>query len=142
MFRAAFYLIGSREDAEDVVQDMYLKLWDQRDALDTVRNPEAYCITMVKNCCMDRLRKGLRESPELDENIASGSDTASGILGRESLERVYGAMEDLSEGQRTVLRMKVFEGLSYEEISVRTGKSNLTLRVLLSQARRKLKKAI
>ena len=105
LYRVAFFILESEDDAMDAVQDLYLKLLSSPDALETVRNPKAYCITLMRNICLDRVRKASRRP----------------------------------ETERTVLRMKVFEDLSYDEIQKRTGIGYLSLRVLLSNARRKLR---
>ena len=61
---------------------------------------------------------------------------------KQRLAKVLDAIKSLPDRQRTVLTLRTLDGLSYEEISERTGIGNLTLRVLLSQARRKLKAMI
>ena len=57
LYRVAFYILESRAEAEDAVQDTYLKLWELRDSLDQVRSPRAYSVTLLRNICLDRLRK-------------------------------------------------------------------------------------
>lgn len=142
LYRVAWYILEDKAEAEDAVQDLYVKLWNSRDTLDHVRNTDAYCITLLKNICIDRIRKASRmPSGELSENLQGSDDIGKAVAGREELSGVMGAFEKLSEGQRKVLEMKVFEELDYEEMAERTGMSKLTLRVLLSQARSKLKKA-
>ena len=64
------------------------------------------------------------------------------MSGRQRIEAIKAKMEQLPEKERMVLRMKVFEDLSYEEIQERTGIGYLSLRVLLSNARRKVRTAI
>lgn len=143
LFRVAFYLLESEDDARDAVQDLYLKLWDSLGTLDSVHNPKAYSITILRNICMDRIRRlSSHTIAELKDTILSEDDTGRDLEQKEKLKQVIKAMENLSESQRTVLRMRVTENLSYEEISQETGMNALTLRVLLSQARNRLKKAI
>ena len=64
LHRVSLRLLGNVEDAEDMVQEVFLKLWDRRDALPDVQNVEAYCVTLTKNMCIDRLR--LAEVKEVD----------------------------------------------------------------------------
>lgn len=143
LYRVAFHILESREDALDAVQDLYLRLWDTRDVLDSVRNPKAYCLTLVRNMCIDRVRRAsAKRAEEADDNIPSGCDTERRMLDRERLDRAVGIMEKLPARQREVLNMRVFEGLSYKEISARTGIGNLSLRVMISNARRKIKSAL
>ena len=56
LFRIAYALVENKSDAEDILQDAYYKLWSRRNELADVRNPEAFCVTLVKNLCLDFLR--------------------------------------------------------------------------------------
>ena len=56
LFRIAYALVGNKADAEDILQDAYYKLWSRRDELSDIRNPEAFCVTLLKNLCLDYLR--------------------------------------------------------------------------------------
>lgn len=143
VYRIAFYALETEDDAEDAVQDMYIKLWENRDTLDDVQNPKAYCITMMRNMCIDRIRKaGAFEVEEIKEDIAARESSESMIAAEEMRIKLGRAIETLTERQRRILQMKVFEELSYKEIAVRTGIDALTLRVTLSNARHKIKKAL
>ena len=51
LYRIAFALVGNQEEAEDIVQEVYSRLWERRDELAAVRNPEAYAITLTKHFC-------------------------------------------------------------------------------------------
>lgn len=143
MYRVALYILESEQDAEDAVQDLYIKLWNCSDILDNVRNPEAYCITMIRNLCLDRLRrKENKLVGAMDRDIADDRETADSIIRKEELGRVLKAMESLSEKQRKVLKMRVFDEMSYNDISNETGMSHLTIRVMISQARKKIRRML
>ena len=60
LYKVAFYILESEQDAKDAVQDLYIKLWDSRDTLDSVHNPMGYGIRLLKNICIDRIRKESR----------------------------------------------------------------------------------
>lgn len=143
LYRVAFYFLESTPDAEDAVQDLYLRLWDAADALDGISSPKAYCIRLLRNICVDKLR---RCRPDGEAKLPlQASDEAlpdERLDGRQKLEAAIGRMSTLSESERTVLMMKVFDDLSYEQIQKRTGLSYLSLRVHLSNARRKIRKSI
>ena len=143
LYRVAFYILESGADAEDAVQDLYLKLWNSRDALDSVRNPRAYSITLLRNICIDRIRRaGTSGTEELQETIPADDAADRGLYTREQFDSVMKAVQNLTESEREVLRMRAYEELSYDEMARLTGRSALTLRVLLSNARRKIKKAL
>ena len=143
LYRVAYYILESQNDAEDAVQDLFVKLWGNRDQLDTVLNFKAYCTTLMKNLCIDRLRKDQRvQAMEPGPDIAETRRVDEDYDAREKLERVMAAIERLPARQRDVMKMYVFEEMSYEEIAEKTGMSNLTLRVLLSNARKSLRSQI
>lgn len=143
LYRVAYYILESQNDAEDAVQDLFVKLWGNRDQLDTVLNFKAYCTTLMKNLCIDRLRKEQRvQAMEPGPDIAETRRVDEDYDAREKLERVMAAIERLPARQRDVMKMYVFEEMSYEDIAEKTGMSNLTLRVLLSNARKSLRSQI
>jgi RNA polymerase sigma-70 factor (ECF subfamily) len=143
LYRVAYYILESQTDAEDAVQDLFIKLWNSRDQLDTVLNLKAYCTTLMKNLCIDRLRKEQRVLVmEPKPDIAQSRTVDEDYDAREKLERVMEAIERLPGRQRDVMKMYVFEEMSYEEIAQKTGMTNLTLRVLLSNARKSLRNQI
>lgn len=143
MYRVAYHLLESQPDAEDAVQDLYIKLWSNRDALDAVANPQGYCITLIRNICIDRIRKASRtgQAP-LEENAASVDPPDRQAFAKEQIARVRQAMAKLPEQQRQIFEMKVFEDLSYEEMAEATGKSSVNLRVLMTLARNRIKRQL
>ena len=56
LYCIAYRLLENAADAEDLVQEAYLKLWDKREGLAIISNPEAFSVTLVKNMCFDLLR--------------------------------------------------------------------------------------
>ena len=140
LYRVAFYMLESEAEAEDAVQEVFLKLWDTRDALDGIRNAKAYALTLLKNLCLDRIRRARHLSypeqlpePEVPHLQDDEMDA------RMRLDKVLEAVKALPERQREILLLRTVEGLSYEEIAERTGMNYLTLRVLLSRARTTIK---
>ena len=143
LYKVAYYILESEDEAEDAVQELYLKLWESRKSLDGIRQPKAYCIRMLKNLCIDRIRSAvhLAFTENLPESPAPRSQDDD-FDARLRLDQVLEAVKALPERQKQVLLMRTVEGLSYEEMSARTGMNNATLRVTLSQARTKLKSMI
>ena len=153
LYKVAYYILESEDEAEDAVQELYLKLWESRKSLDGIRQPKAYCIRMLKNLCIDRIRSAvhLAFTENLPESPAPRSQDDD-FDARRRLDKVLKAVGEparlldllkaLPERQKQVLLMRTVEGLSYEEMSARTGMNNATLRVTLSQARTKLKSMI
>ena len=143
-YRVAYYLLESEEDAEDAVQELYLKLWAARSGLSGVQNPSAYGISMLKNICIDRIRKRMVRKAEPLEKASHPEDAVqeSRTDMKDTLRYLLQEMEKLPQKQRTVLRMKAVEGLGYEDIARRTGLSEVYIRVLVTMARKTLKSKI
>ena len=143
LYRVAYYLLESDQDARDAVQDLFIKLWESRDTLDSVYNPMGYSIRLLKNLCIDRIRKESRHPREELPQEMAAADTADGPWEyRERAERLMKAVRKLPARQREVLEMKLLQGLDYGQISQKTGMSNLAVRVMISRARKKIKEAI
>ena len=142
VYRVAFHILENEEKAKDTVQEVFLRLWKNRDSLDGILNPKAYVLMMTRNLCLDSLRDRktvpLESGSALDKEQFPSAEEV--FTGKERLEGILAAVKSLPEKQRMVLTLRTIEGLSYEEISKRTGMSGLTSRVLLSRARNTLRK--
>ena len=145
-YRVAYYILESEAEAQDAVQDLFVKLWRKRDFLGAVNNPLALGLTMIKNLCLDRVRSASRSrtvhpDPELMASVTATDEALDeGLINRENLERIRECMARLPEKQRKVLEMRIFENMPYSEIALRTGLSEINVRVKLSEARKKLKR--
>ena len=140
LWQVAWYILEDSAEAEDAVQELFLRLWRGKDALDGIRSPKGYAIRVLRNLCLDRVRQSRKMLPadDLPESaLPARQDEA--VDEKERLAKVLAAIKSLPERQREVLTLRTLDGLSYEEITRETGINNLTLRVLLSQARHKLK---
>lgn len=132
-------MLGSQADAEDALQDLYVKLWQRRDVLDGIYNPEGYAARLLRNICIDRIRARKPDVPLPPEWEEYGTESCP-MENVERIRAVAAAISQLPATQRKVLEMRTIQGLSYEEMSEETGMSPLTLRVLLSRARKTLRK--
>lgn len=143
-YRAAYYMLESPQDAEDAVQELYLRLWKSRESLHDLRNPLSYGLSLLKNICIDRIRRRkIRKSEPLDMEAPAESPPHDGQTdARDMLKLVIREMEDLPQKQAEVMKMMVLEGLDYKEISIRSGLSQVHVRVLISTARKTLKRKL
>lgn len=143
LYRVAFQLMGNVQDAEDMVQEAYLKLWKRRDELPTdIRSVEAYCVTLIKNVCYDTLRLSRLDedgrSPE-ELNIATESNVIKEVEQKDEVRHVMKLINKLPDQQRKVMLMRDVDDRPYEEIEQATGLSSINIRVLLSRARKKIR---
>ncbi len=141
LFRVALHLSGQREEAEDVVQEVYLKVWDMRHQLEKYKSVEGLMVTMTRNRCLDGLRrKKNRLLPLKPEIFHRSSDDLQKQTERSDLvQKVKKMMVDLPEQQRTIMQLRDVEGYDFEEISEITGFDGNYIRVNLSRARKKIR---
>ena len=145
LYRIAYALTGNQADAEDILQDVYTTLWAKRETLAEISNPEAFCITLVKNRCLDMLRSSNRHPEEaIEEHLGNASDsTPEKILEeQEKISIVRSLLEKLPLRQQQIIRLQAIENCSYEEIEQITGLSNGNIRTLLSRIRKQLKEQL
>ena len=94
----ARHMLDDESDAADAVQDLYVRLWNARDALDRVESPQAYGATMTRNICLDRLRRRQArraEGLEAVDGLLSLEGTDRRVISRESGEMLSRAMMKL-----------------------------------------------
>ncbi|MDO4163228.1 MAG: RNA polymerase sigma factor [Bacteroides sp.] len=141
LYSVAFRLLEDAADAEDVVQEAYLKLWDKRDGLALICNPEAFCVALVKNMCFDLLRSGKytlsKQTVELDN--VQDVQSADHLETKEDVREVKRIISRLPLQQQQVVTLHDVKGCSYEEIERVTGLKAVNIRVLLSRARKKIR---
>ena len=145
LYRIAFALLNNADDAEDILQDTYYKLWSRRAELTNILQPEAFCVRLLKNLCLDFLRKPRNRSdnePAELMQITTETTPEDELESKEKIEQIEALIERLPEKQRIVIRMRGSGDCSFEEIEAATGESAENVRVLLSRARKSLKKML
>jgi RNA polymerase sigma-70 factor (ECF subfamily) len=140
LYRLAYSLTENSRDAEDVLQEAYCKLWSRRKELRHIRNTEAFCVTLVKNLCIDFLRSAHRQNR--NETAAesllpdSGASPEARMIEQDEIQLIQRLINCLPANQRRILRLRSIEGCSQEEIEAITGLNAVNVRVLLSRARK------
>lgn len=123
LYGYAFIHLRNREDSEDVVQDVFVKLMKTRVALEEVRNPLAYLLSMTHRAVVD-VRRNPSGHP-LEEEIMDTRE--SGQLSAAEKLAVNQAMCALPPEQRSAVYLKEVEGMSLREISAVTGTNLFTV---------------
>ena len=130
--RTAMYILKQKDAAEDVVQNVFLKLWDKRDQLDELQNPKAYIIQMARNGALDAIKKSNDVS---EENIALefvDEKNENEIVDDDIRLAIEKAVTQLSPKCRLVFSLSRFEGLTnpeiaeYLDISIRTVETQIS----------------
>jgi len=143
LYALAFRYLNNREEAEDVVQEVMMKLWEERKKADRYENPAAWCTTITRNYCIDLLRRrkmimqddinGVKEVMEAGNDMFSKSD------GSEAASLINGIVERMKEPYRSAVILRDIEGYSYEEAAEAMQTSVGTLRTILSRARKSIR---
>lgn len=142
MYRTAYAILRNVQDAEDVVQEAYLRLWNKRDDVSIISSKEAYCIMIVKNLCMDFIRNShvnIEETIDDEHLLLSGNDTADMIEKKEDAARLKRMISCLPEIQKKVMWLRDVNECSFQEIGQATGLNQVNIRVALSKARKKIR---
>jgi RNA polymerase sigma-70 factor (ECF subfamily) len=132
LIRIAYQHTGSLPDAEDIVQDVFVKLYEKQPDFESPEHETAWLIRVTVNLCKSRLRSHWRKKtvPLLDVCPAQTDDQQS------LLETVL----SLPSKYRVVIHLFYYEGYSTKEIAEITGRKESTVREQLTRARRLLKK--
>ncbi len=142
LLRFATHFMKDEDEARDVVQDVFLKLWQKRNELHEIENIEAFAMRMTRNRCLDLLRanKVVPIDAETDRKLKEESvDVHSQIELSESASQIKKLINQLPDLHRTVMHLRDIEQLSYDEISEVTELKVNAIRVNLSRARKKVR---
>lgn len=144
LYRLALRITLSREEAEDIVQDTLIKVWNRRDSWDAIESMEAFALTICRNLALDRMRLHDNRNASLDdESQGERPDSASNPLERtvqrEKVAIVKSLVDNLPEKQRSCMQLRDFEGKSYKEIARVLGITEDQVKVNIFRARQTIK---
>ncbi len=135
VYRFIFKNLGHKEDAKDVVQTAFEKLWINREQIDNNRS-KSFLFTVAYHQMIDHIRKNKRLSLKEEHNIDGGITYQNNNNIKKILDE---ALQKLGETQRSLVLLKDYEGYSYDEIGKITGLSQSQVKVYLHRARLQLK---
>ena len=144
VYRISFHYFGNREDAEDVSQDVFLKLYSHNTKFESEEELKAWLIRVTTNTCHSYFRNPFRKrKTEIDEkqieNIVGSSSSEQEIINRKV---VMDAVMSLPERYRIVVYLYYYEEYSICQISNTLNIKETTIQTRLSRAREKLKSAL
>lgn len=133
-------MTGNASDAEDLVQELYLKLWLKRESILENKRNFHYISAILRNIYLDSERNPKPIITSVDKaNDLPGQDTPVDVLiQKDNSKRLSNAINTLSEKEKNVIRMHIEQDFEYGEISDITGLSIGNIRVIVTRAKRKL----
>ncbi len=139
----ALVILKNRQEAEDAVQEVFIKLWNKFEELNTIDNPEAYAMRVLKNHCLDRLKaKQLFSLPNNDAGTSQiDNDTPyNKIANEETGKMIQKLVDQLPALQRMVIQLHDVQEYSTEETGKILQMAPNAVRVNLSRARQTIRK--
>lgn len=141
LLQVALRMLTNKQDAEDAVQEVFLRLWHKRSDVSQFQDKAAYCTTMTKNICIDRIRA---HRPTLDDTILetkidlqqSPEDLVEDTDNREVIRKIIDTLPTL---QKEILKLKDIEGYDTKEIMDMHNMTAEAVRINLSRARKRLR---
>ena len=144
IFRFARSIVSDEEEAQDITQDIFEKLWLRRGTLSECTNLEGFVMSSVRNLCYDRLRNRQMKTSK-HETIRSESPSYSQGFFPDNIdtrEIIAGLIEKLPEKQRIVIHLRDIEGYEMNAIEEVIGMEATTVRVMLSRARKTVREEL
>lgn len=142
LFRMALRITFNRAEAEDVVQETLIRVWNKRDEWTQFGSIEAYCLTVAKNLAIDRSEKKDAQTIELTpemEQTSDASDPYDLLVEKERMTLIHRLINELPQKQRLIMQLRDIEGKNYKEIADVLQITEEQVKVNLFRARQKVK---
>jgi RNA polymerase sigma factor (sigma-70 family) len=143
LFNFARMMLEDNDEAQDAVQEVFLKLWNYRNKMESVKNIEAFAMKITKNWCIDRMKS---KKPVYIESYNRGYDFQKEtsnphkiLQSSDTMKELNDIINKLPEQQRMIIQLRDVEGYEFEEIAEILNTNVNTVRVNLSRARNKIK---
>ena len=144
VFRLAKRLLVSTEEAEDATQELFFKLWKNKEKLSEYKNVEAFAMTMTKNYCYDRLKSKQASNLTLVHSNYKEKDTSldKKVEYQDTVNQVHKLIEKLPEQQKLIIQLRDIEQYDFDEICKMMDMQPTAVRVALSRARKTIREEL
>jgi RNA polymerase sigma-70 factor (ECF subfamily) len=144
LYRLALRITLNPAEAEDVVQDTMIKVWNRREQWDEIESIEAFCLTICRNLALDKNKKADNQAAPLDEHNdppdhSYASDPEEQAVQHDRIQLVRRLIELLPEKQRTCIWLRDIEGKAYKEIAEVMDISEQQVKVNIFRARQAIR---
>ena len=145
LFRLALRITLDRAEAEDVVQEALIRVWNKRNEWKQLESVEAYCLAVTRNLAIDHSERKNTQTVELSEGMER-ADASAGpdeqLAHNERMACIHRLMNSLPEKQRLAMQLRDIEGKNYKEIALALGQTEGQVKINIFRARQKVRKKL
>ncbi|MEI7499149.1 MAG: RNA polymerase sigma factor [Bacteroidota bacterium] len=144
LFRFAKRMLDQTEAAEDIVQEVFIKLWNKREKLNEYRSVEALAMITTKNLCLDKIKSRRYPVEKMEDHrqfIESMPDETK-VDNSDIIHEIHQAIKLLPEQQQMIVHLRDIEGYEFGEIAEITDMNENAIRVALSRARKRIRELL
>lgn len=144
LFRLALRITQNPAEAEDVVQETMIKVWNRRDNWQQIDNIETFCLTICHNLAVDKMRRAESQTQTLDETVTAhhspiAPSPEEQTVQRDHIQLVRRLVDGLPEKQRSCMQLRDIEEKSYRDIATILGISEEQVKVNIFRARQTIR---
>ena len=144
LYRLALRITMNAAEAEDVVQETMMKVWNRRDQWNEIESIEAFCLTICRNLSLDKMRRMDNQTQSLDatydpkdQHVASNPEEQA--VQRDRIQLVRQLISQLPEKQRSCMQLRDMEGKSYKDIATILNMTEEQVKINIFRARQTIK---
>ncbi len=145
LFRYAYSYNKDKSESEDIVQEVFIRLWQKRKNLDKIKNIEAWSMTITRNLTIDKLKANRLEFKDLhhvEDKTQELFNPEQMVEQSETMTGIRKIIDSLSEKQKQVIVLRDIEGHTYQEIGDIIGIDQNLVKVTLFRARENVRKKL
>ncbi|MBM6992826.1 MAG: RNA polymerase sigma factor [Prevotella sp.] len=143
LYRLALRITLDSAEAEDIVQETLIKIWNRRETWEEIENMEAFCFTVCRNLALDSIKRQANQHDSLDESQMERPDNTRNpseqTIQRDQISLVRKIVDCLPEKQRSCIQLRDFEGKSYKDIAMILEISEEQVKVNIFRGRQAIK---
>jgi len=145
-YRFALRMTGNENDAQDIMQELAIKIWQKGTEFDKLENKEAWCMSVTKNLSIDKIRGNKRRQYDnldsaykLSDNM---QDPGSRVESNDMMDKIKSLINTMPENYKAVIQLREIEEMSYKEIAEILDMTIEKVKIYIFRARKMLQQLI
>ncbi len=141
LYRLAVRFLNNSAEAEDTVQEVFIRLWSRKEKLAEYRSIEAFAMVITKNLCLDKIKSIRNQTIEIEKaNLQMNDDNPHNQVDmKDTVSKIHQIIANLPEQQKLIIHLRDVENCDFDEIAEITQLNLNTIRVNLSRARKRVR---